>query len=982
MHYKTIVAGSLMMVAVAHGAVHTVTVDMDGAWNVLGDPGFETLGGNEPSAGSGPWFSSGEDEDWQLKMSTNRAYTGSQSVVFANYFERGAVVQNLGIQVNPAKHYRLSVMMRVDEPTDNSSCTNVPALHASIYTGATPQGPYSYRMGFFWNATARPGAGWAKVEGTISGANLSAYAGEYIQVRIIKANEKATHRIFVDNASVVESDSADAPETVGRYLVGANVVYTKEEGPDWEDGYKNEVLKRAGVSNLRYPGGHVVSYWDWEWPYHDGYRDFWNPSYAPTAAESNALFAANQHRLSLDDYLDDCRETGAAPVIGINMLQGYKFDRNQDSIDKAVRLVNDVKDQISGPRYYYLDNEAGHQPENNNHVPTDDYIELIDDYSVAIKAADPLGQIAVNIMQWNPVQDIIRDYGDHVDLIDRHWYYNNITWGQFWLDEWRRDDGDMNGRVNRMNQFESWIETHDKPHIKLGFQEWNLGPAEGADGSTPGTALYQGLVQADMMMVMIAGNVHMGTVWPLTWNDGSDGGGFRDLADGPAKYLSPAFYIHRAFANAAGGTILGLSEPNPAGVFRSLAVKSADEGFIDLYFLNKSTNAVQLKLELPVPVVEIVVMNYAQGATVDDVEVSEQQLVGDPGVLPLSVGDTSFTHVRCRLPDSTVSYELFAENFEVPDDAGNVAAAPFPVGRWHHQGAADWSTEGSDTSVDIRDFNGVAGNEMRLGWGYDEVVALYSTPMPIYMGQSYTFRGRWEIDNVVDVPNGFIAGVAEFSADDGALVQRLTPDSLVFGKTNAPVIGDSGIFEVTLGAQELAAAGTAPGNRIGVFFHHNNGDDQLYGDSNSLRNDVYTIDNVSLEICGAVTLLDQWMASRKVADALADSDGDGVDNQTEYWFGGDPTIDDASSILPTFLPSVALAEEGGLFEYIYRRRSDHERLGLSYRVETTTNLVSGTWTTSGIIDAGFGSISTDIDSVTNSISTETLPEQFIRLRVE
>lgn len=970
----------LMLVGASRAAVHTMTVDVAGAWNLLNDPGFETLGGSEPAEGTSPWFSSGEKDDWQLRVSTNRAYTGRQSVVFANYWERGAVVQNLGVQVNPAKHYRLSVMMRVDEPTDNSSCTNVPALHASIYTGATPQGPYSYRMGFFWNATTRPGGGWEKLEGTINGANLSTHAGEYIQVRIIKANEKATHRIFIDNASVIESGSVVAPETIGRYLVGANVVYTKEVGPDWEDGYKTEVLKRAGMSNLRYPGGHVVSYWDWEWPYHEGYRDFWNASYAPTAAESNALFAANQHRLSLDDYLDECRETGAAPIIGINMLQGYKFNRDQDSIDKAVRLVNYVKNQIDGPRYYYLDNEAGHQPEKNNHVPVDDYLLLIPGYSTAIKAADPLGRIAVNIMGNNRVQDIIRDYGDHVDLIDHHWYYNNITWGQFWLDEWRVDDGDMNGRVGYINQFNGWIDTYDKPHLKIGFLEWNLGPAEGADGSTPGTALYQGLVQADMLMVMMDGNIHMGSIWPLTWNDGADGGGFRDLTDGSATYVSPAFYIHRAFANAAGGTMLGLNEPVTAGVFRSLAVKSADEGFIDLYFLNKSTETVELDIALPVPIVEAVVMNFAQGATVEDVNVGEAQIVGDLRVLPLSVGGTSFTHVRCRLPDHHACYDLFSDNFETSDDMGNIAEAPYPVSRWHHQGTDGWSAEGSDASVDIGEFNGVEGNELRIGWGYDEVVALYSTPVPIHTGQSYTFRGRWEIGSVVDVQRGFIAGVAEFSADDGALVQRLTPDSLVFGKTNAPVTGDAGMFEVTLGAEELAAAGTFPGNRIGVFFHHNNGDDQLYGDSNSLRNDVYYIDNVSLEVSGSISLLDQWMVSNKVANALMDSDGDGVDNQTEYWLGGDPTIDDASTIRPT--ARFAMEAGANWLEYVYRRRSDYLVRGLDYSVEATTNLVSGLWSSSGVQGAGYGSIDPEIDSVTNRVSAKVHPEQYIRLRVE
>ena len=69
-------------------------------------------------------------------------------------------------------------------------------------------------------------------------------------------------------------------------------------------------------------------------------------------------------------------------------------------------------------------------------------------------------------------------------------------------------------------------------------------------------------------------------------------------------------------------------------------------------------------------------------------------------------------------------------------------------------------------------------------------------------------------------------------------------------------------------------------------------------------------------------------------------------------------------------------------EYVYRRRSDYVVRGLSYTVEANTNLVAGSWSTNGVLDAGTGSIDTEMESVTNRVSTEEYPEQFIRLRVE
>jgi hypothetical protein len=69
-------------------------------------------------------------------------------------------------------------------------------------------------------------------------------------------------------------------------------------------------------------------------------------------------------------------------------------------------------------------------------------------------------------------------------------------------------------------------------------------------------------------------------------------------------------------------------------------------------------------------------------------------------------------------------------------------------------------------------------------------------------------------------------------------------------------------------------------------------------------------------------------------------------------------------------------------EYVYRRRSDYAARGLSYTVEATTNLVTGTWSTAGVLAAGYGSIAVGIDSVTNRVSTAEVPQQFIRLRIE
>jgi len=330
------------------------------------------------------------------------------------------------------------------------------------------------------------------------------------------------------------------------------------------------------------------------------------------------------------------------------MFQGYRNNRKEDSIAKAIRLVNYCKDKISGPRYYYLDNESGHQPTQNNHIPIADYLPLIPDYSTAIKAADPKAMIIANIIHWNQVQTLIRDYGDYVDLYDQHWYYNNLTWGEFWLEEWRKDV-QMGDSTQILNQFKNWVVAYNKPHLKIGFLEWNIGPSTGANGSTPGTVFYQGLVQADMLMHMIKFDTYMGSTWPLTWSDN-----FRNLIDGSGHEISPVLHINRAFAKAAGGEKLSLMAPELEG-FRSLAVKSTDDAFIDIFLLNKSIELIELSIELPVPLLEIWMMNYAQGDGVDQVKINESYRIGSGKVFSVDLGDTSFTHVRCRISGVTDS---------------------------------------------------------------------------------------------------------------------------------------------------------------------------------------------------------------------------------------------------------------------------------------------------------------------------------------
>ena len=107
----------------------------------------------------------------------------------------------------------------------------------------------------------------------------------------------------------------------------------------------------------------------------------------------------------------------------------------------------------------------------------------------------------------------------------------------------------------------------------------------------------------------------------------------------------------------------------------------------------------------------------------------------------------------------------------------------------------------------------------------------------------------------------------------------------------------------------------------------------------------------------------------------ADPDGDGLNNLAEYALGGNPSSGDAAGVLPA-----STVDGTGRVEYIYRRRLDRINLGLTYTLNTSTDL-SSTWTNAGAgHETGTAAIDETFESVTNSVPF-TSGEGFIQLKI-
>ena len=103
------------------------------------------------------------------------------------------------------------------------------------------------------------------------------------------------------------------------------------------------------------------------------------------------------------------------------------------------------------------------------------------------------------------------------------------------------------------------------------------------------------------------------------------------------------------------------------------------------------------------------------------------------------------------------------------------------------------------------------------------------------------------------------------------------------------------------------------------------------------------------------------------------NDSDLLDNIHEYGAGGDPT-----NSLDRGIESIFTNAAGSL-EFIYAQRNDDD--DLTYYLETTTDLVTPSWTNTGYSVAGTNVMGGTFDMVTNSISTAE-DQTFIQLIVE
>jgi alpha-N-arabinofuranosidase len=239
-------------------------------------------------------------------------------------------------------------------------------------------------------------------------------------------------------------------EHLGRMIYGG--IYDEGNPLSDADGYRKdviEVVKKLGVSILRYPGGNFSSGYDW--------KDGIGPKDKRPVREELAWNALESNRFGTDEFLRYCERVGAEPYICINGGLG--------SVDDArhwVEYTNEPRhtywaDQRRANgreapynvKYWGLGNEID-GPWQLGHKNAEDYVKFAVEAAKAMRLVDKSIQLVasgssnyganVDWQGWN--RGVVAGLYGRADYIALHTYINN--------------------RDNDFEKFMAWSQTIDR----------------------------------------------------------------------------------------------------------------------------------------------------------------------------------------------------------------------------------------------------------------------------------------------------------------------------------------------------------------------------------------------------------------------------------------------------------------------------------------------------------------------------------------
>ena len=369
-------------------------------------------------------------------------------------------------------------------------------------------------------------------------------------------------------------------------MVGVHFVYSNEKDVIYEDGELAAWAREAGIGTGRYPGGTIVKFWDWENPTGVGTGDPWNPNWNTTDN------APPSEWMSLDEYLTFVDQSGIRPMFGVNSLSGHKYNRQQDSVDRAVRMVEYVRDRGYGGAIWYIGNEE----ENLHGGGIAKYARAFRAHAEAMKQADPTILVFWNVngANANNIRTFLANDGGTADGLETHgkWPFGgdpNRPPGTFeeWLVEVPVRDRKNANRAWRFaaNTYRNAAIAAGRPGLLIANNEYGLGRAKNLIGFDRYT---KGLLLTDMLQEHFLGNWYSTAFWSNVLN--SDEGA---LVSPGNNFRKNPVHLGLGLLGRAQGATMVRSQTDFLQV-HGFSAKTTGE--LQVYLINKSTAAQPVRI--------------------------------------------------------------------------------------------------------------------------------------------------------------------------------------------------------------------------------------------------------------------------------------------------------------------------------------------------------------------------------------------------
>jgi len=360
-------------------------------------------------------------------------------------------------------------------------------------------------------------------------------------------------------------------------LVGMHHIYYEDADADY-DGSIAAWANQVGIGTSRFPGGSVVKYWDWENPTGMRRGDTWDPTWNP----DDKVPAANW--MSLDEYIAFVNKSGITGMFGVNSLSGHKYNRQQDSVDRAVRMVKYVLTRGHGGAIWYIGNE-----EEFRHGSVAAYAKAFKAHAEAMKAADP------NILIfWNnnkattkQITEFLANDGGLADGLETHgkWPYGgdpDLPPGTF--DEWMVEvpllDRKNNARAwrNSANGYREIAKSLGRPGLLISNHEYGMGKSKNYNGFD---RYSKGLLLTEMLQEFVLGNWFTTAFWSNIRPTGAEDA----LINHQQNNRMNPFHLGMGLLADAQGAMMVESSSDHKQVY-GFTSKTVDE--VTVYLLNKS----------------------------------------------------------------------------------------------------------------------------------------------------------------------------------------------------------------------------------------------------------------------------------------------------------------------------------------------------------------------------------------------------------